>query len=290
MKILTDDELKELKQQELKLFKEIRSVFDENGIRFFALHGTLLGTIRHNGFIPWDDDIDLGIPRPDYDFLLENFSKLFPSNIGLITPDTKHYEVMFAKIHNKNTTYVEVGKGRRFDRYTGVFIDIFPIDGAPNNEKEQEKYKRKYQKYLFLNYKNRFDHNDVTETRAKLLHILFAPMRALLPYDYFYKKYKKEIYRFSYKNSKCVTYPSVIFNYNYIFDKELFEHLVKHPFEDTWINIPSGYEHILTQVYGDFMKLPPKEKRIPHHYVDYISFTMPYEEYIKKSRRGKPDA
>ena len=224
------------------------------------------------------------MPRKDYDYLIDHFDELFPDNIGLITPQTsKHYEVFFAKIHDKNTTYIELGMSKRPDRYSGVFIDVFPMDGAPEDEIGKRKFKRKYQWLMFCNYKIRFGISDVHTFRAKLLHLLFLPLRIILPYDYYYKKYLKLIYENDYDKSDYMTYPTVIYGYDYIFNKEKAGTIIIGPFENTEINILSGYDYFLTQGYGDYMKLPPEEKRVSHHYADYISFDLPFKEFDLKN-------
>ena len=165
------------------------------------------------------------------------------------------------------------------DRYTGVFIDIFPLDGVPSDKKCQAEFKKNYQKYMFWNYKLRFSIKDVHTIRAKILHFVTAPLRGILPYDYYYKKYIGMISKNDFDTSEFWTYPTTVYRHNYIYRKQIFNDILDHDFENIKIAIPTGYDEFLSQSFGDYMKLPPEEDRIPHHYADFVSFEIPYEEY-----------
>jgi len=280
MRELSSNEMTQLKHILLDMLTDIDSAFKKHNIRYTLMFGTLLGAVRHGGFIPWDDDIDIAVPRKDYNHLLEHFTEIFPSEYELLTPETcHHFEFFFSKIHKKSTSFIEVGMGKYHDRNTGVFIDVFPLDGVPDGDNEHKKYIKKYQKLLKLNMALRFDSSFGKSKKAKFRFALFAPLRLLFPYDHYYKKYLKYVTAYSFDECNYCSYPSTVFSYDLIFDKKMFYPFVLRKFEDHMFYTPCDPSGVLTQSYGDYMVLPPKEKQVPKHFVEYISFEKPFSDY-----------
>ncbi|MCF0124913.1 MAG: LicD family protein, partial [Clostridia bacterium] len=143
-----DYDLKNVKKIEIEIVKEIIRICNKNSIKYFAVGGTALGAVRHNGFIPWDDDIDLGMMREDY----EKFLKIAPTelndNYELVHFSLYNdYPVYFAKVKKKNTLFIERGMSK-LNIPKGIFVDIMPYDFCPSKKKEQIKYVKKT---IFLN-------------------------------------------------------------------------------------------------------------------------------------------
>ena len=133
MKISTD-EMTALKKIEVEILKEFVAACDELGLRYYLLGGTLLGAIRHQGFIPWDDDIDVGMPRQDYEIFLEKGQELLSKNLFIQhLRSEENYLLPFAKIRNSDTAFIQDSVKKRSMNH-GIFIDVFPLDGYPEGK------------------------------------------------------------------------------------------------------------------------------------------------------------
>ena len=128
--------IEEGKQIELDILKFLAKYCDEKGFRYFLAYGTLIGAIRHKGFIPWDDDIDLYMPREDYDKMIACFNKEAPAPFKLIEPHEKGAKHTFVKIYDERTVKLE--NGSYGGRELGVDVDIFPLDGVPADQAEYD--------------------------------------------------------------------------------------------------------------------------------------------------------
>jgi|AGTN01.3.fsa_nt_gi LPS biosynthesis protein len=139
MRELTQDELKD---RAFELLKEFRDVCEKNNLRYYLTGGTLLGAVRHKGFIPWDDDIDVAMPRIDYLKFLKIYKREYDKNNLFAYEINKNYKYMFAKLCDKDTSLIEFD----FDckEKLGVYLDIFPIDGLGKNEKSLSKDKKSF--------------------------------------------------------------------------------------------------------------------------------------------------
>ncbi|MBQ8445584.1 MAG: LicD family protein, partial [Opitutales bacterium] len=122
----------ELKQIQLGILDKVHEFCEKNGITYFLSSGTLIGAVRHKGYIPWDDDLDLYMPRADYDKFIKLFSANSPENTKLLSLETdKKYQYPFAKVIDDRTEMVETAVGESFK--IGVYIDVFPVDSVPDN-------------------------------------------------------------------------------------------------------------------------------------------------------------
>jgi lipopolysaccharide cholinephosphotransferase len=252
----------------LRLFKEIRDLLEKNKIEYFACGGTLIGAVREKGFIPWDDDIDLFMTRPNYDKLL----KLARKNNGKIgkfdvaCSELDNSLLPFCKIFDKR--YALNDKGVEGDE-NYLFIDIFPLDAIPEDRAEQAEYFAKIFKMRKLAGVSRIKYSylwHITENKA-----LFLPKVILKTYvnlrgpKIYLRKYIElcKKYNQNYKRAKFVS--SNVWGKGVIenFEKSELE-IMTAKFEDTKINIPKGYDRYLTALYGDYMTPPKKSERETH--------------------------
>lgn len=273
-----NDQLAALKQIELQSFKAFLQVCEKLNLRYYLLGGTLLGAVRHQGFIPWDDDIDIGMPRADYEIFLKKGQALLPEHLFLQHADTDpEYLMCYCKLRNNNTTFLET-TARNLRINHGVFIDIFPLDFCPDGEKQRN---RIYQKMAF--YNRRISLEFYYPQKQTLKRRLYSTvLRCLLP------SAKNAVQK---RNALLRNVKSSSFWANYggaWGKKEIMPACWYGPgvtltFEGLQVTAPLHYEKWLTQVYGDYMQLPPVEKRVTHHGTDVIDLNQSYQEYIRGS-------
>lgn len=248
----------ELKQIQLQIMDDVHSFCLENNIKYFLAYGTLIGAIRHKGFIPWDDDIDIAMPRPDYEKFIRLYKKhknyqVFEHSIN------KKYHFCYAKVADTRTVMNEyMYKKEQF----GVYIDIFPIDGI---SKRHNQIARSLQLVKFINTKRAIIS---MHTRNILKNIVLLLGKIILSTTSIEKLLQK-----SYENATLVNYNSSdeVGNIAYptnekeIINKKYLEQTIDHEFENRIYKIPQGYDLWLRQLYGDYMKFPPKEQQVTHH-------------------------
>ena len=259
--------LEELRNIQLDLLKEVKRICEENNITYFLGGGTLLGAIRHKGYIPWDDDIDIMLPRKDYDKLIEIFNEECNNKMRLENyTNTENYCYPFAKVVNLETLLIE-NNCKQLDDF-GVYIDVFPIDYLPDND---EKIRKIYKKYKFLHRLLRMYQSDniskVTKNKLKLVlkKTVLPIMEDLELHKLIIKSIDNMVKK--YKNTNTVTcitgkyLEKEIMPSSYIVSYELAD------FEGEKYKIPVGYQAYLTKHYGNYMELPPKEKQVRAHEV-----------------------
>lgn len=247
----------------LNILKEVTDYCEENELRYYLAYGTLLGAIRHKGFIPWDDDIDIWMPRPDYN-KLRNIVKEKSIGTNITILDYKKEKAFpFLKAIDNRT----VAKEHFFvtEYNMGLYIDIFPLDGLPENmEKRNKILKRaiKLGKYFNL---STYRFNTGSTPKITFLKNLFYPFSRLLPKEVICKRLDNLCADNLYDLSEYTG--NVVWGYPY---KECIRKTCflpeKHLFEGIEFTIPSGYDQILRNYYGDYMTLPPVEKRRCHYY------------------------
>ena len=257
LKEITSDELKQI---QIEILDYVDDFCQKHNIMYSLACGTLLGAIRHKGFIPWDDDIDIQMLRPDY----ERFIKLIRNEnhklYAVKTFDDK-LEISFAKIIATNTTLIETYSHSTF----GVYIDVFPIDGVTDLKDFKIRHKqvmREYYKYGVI--RSYFSSRKTIKSKIKLavLKALFCTVSV-----------KNIITRI-----KAIAIKKDIKECDYLFEmvagrtykspfpKKAFSNTIRVPFENKFYPVLIGYDEYLRACYGnDYMKLPPKNKQISHH-------------------------
>ena len=269
--------LAELKFLEIDILRHFVEICDKLNLRYYLLGGTLLGAVRHKGFIPWDDDIDVGMPRKDYEVFLQKGAELLPTYLFLQTVQTDPgYVHCFAKIRNSNTTFVEIS-ARKMKINHGVFVDVFPLDYYPDTIERQKEFEHKRIWWL-RRIGVEFDTNENTSFKGVMKRIV---VKMLIPSVQRAITLRDALYR-------SVPASSLVANYGGAWGKkeivpaDWYGDGTTLMFEGMELTVPAEYDKWLTQVYGDYMQLPPMEKRIGHHYVEAIDFHTPYTEYLRK--------
>ncbi|EOU1217679.1 LicD family protein [Clostridium perfringens] len=260
--------LKKIQKIELDILNEVVKVCEENNIRYQLCGGTLLGAIRHKGFIPWDDDIDIAMPRKDFDKFLNIAQEKLAKNIEVFSyKSNKVYPFIFAKVCNIETRVVEnYLKSSGYE--VGVFIDIFPMDGVPNNRFIREIHLKKinfYEKVLILSYLD----EDYFEEKWKKIIIKIG--HKLVNRNKIHQKIQNLLRKYSFENSRMITTDIGKKRKEKLMPREVFND-TEVIFENLEFKAPSGYEYYLECMYGDYMKIPPEDQRIQHG--DYMKIEI----------------
>ncbi len=270
-----DIDVKAVQARELAILKEVSAALDRLGLRYWADGGTLLGAARHKGFIPWDDDIDIGMPRRDFDIFRRAAAKELPD--WLILQDyenVRHAGHSILKIHDARTTFIEEALAPYPEAHTGVYIDVFCFDGLPAPGPEREARQRRKDQFARLNGFLRATWRDTRTTGEKLRYILLSPARWLLPYNWA-SMCQEELYRKT--DFDTSDWISECFDW-VIYPAGCLRGTVKLPFEDMELPCPAGYDEYLTTVYGDWRQPPPEGEREPAHPVAWFSLDRSYRD------------
>lgn len=277
--VFEGEQLQRLKEIELDMLKECIGVCDKLGIKYYLIGGTLLGAVRHKGFIPWDDDIDIAMNREDYEIFVENAHKYLPENLFVQTRKTDSDCLMnFAKIRNSDTAFIEsTSKALKINH--GVFIDIFPLDAFGGS---------KFFKKVFLFKKHclriaiekgyNLERVKVSSPVKRFLNgILGLLMLGISPKSA--SEMREKLFT-SCKNGDMLANHSGAWGVKEIVPSSWYGDGEFLEFEGISVRCPKDYKLWLEQVYGDYMKLPPEEKRVSHHYVEVIDLYKSYKEYV----------
>ena len=252
--------LEEIKIIEVNILDHISDICKKHNLKYFLAYGTLIGAIRHKGFIPWDDDIDIVMPRKDYEVLIEIIkSQRGTSKYDCLIPLEGDYFYEFAKVIDSSTI---VHEQKTISSRCGVWVDIFPLDGLRKDDKLS------YYNLLLLNrcraasVNLRFPHK--TTGYAVPFEYMFWKFCRLIGYKIFLKGIVRLSQKYKYDDCKYVgfasSYPA---NKKYML-KKWFEDSVEVPFEDKKFIAPIGFDEYLRTEYGDYMKLPPENERVSH--------------------------
>lgn len=261
--IMSKENLKKLHEVEVEMLDEIVRICDKNNLTYFLVGGTLLGAVRHQGFIPWDDDLDITMLREDYEKFIEIAKKELNPMYMIDNKDTNDkYYLNFTKIRKVNTIF-EQDFQADYDGPKGIWVDIFPVDEVKNKNSILGRIQKKINEMIFsiLHYKNGFILRKKYVKIKKLLgKAVFLKNSTLLNIQDKILKLQNN------KKSKCYAHLASVYSYDReIFDKEDYVPAKKLLFEGKYYKVPNQYEKMLSQVYGDYMKLPPEDQRVTHN-------------------------
>ena len=277
---------KEVWNTELEMLEIFKSICDQEGIKYFAIGGTLLGAVRHNGYIPWDDDLDVVMLREDYDQFIEAAKKKMPDGFFLQIPETEDdYFFGHAKIRKNNTTAIRfIQYPERYSHHQGVFLDIFPLDRIPDNPILYKIHKYIALKLMQIVYYAKYyyrlnKHSLITKIKHRFCTIILPSnksiRRAFNIFEWWIKLPQKKTKRIG----QISTYYHK--DHVYSWETEWFNESIEHVFENTTISIPREYDKILTKTFGDYMK--PVRVASEHGEV-YFDLHHDYTEYISGKR------
>ena len=274
---------------ELELIQKLLDVCRKYDIKVYAFAGTLLGAVRHKGFIPWDDDMDVCLMREDYEKLISVAEKEFKAPFFFQTAFTdKRFHIGAARLRNSNTTGF-IPNNDDINYNNGIFIDIFILNGYIEN-------KIKLALQLFdLHFVERLIHAYYVNLKQKkgikkaAMSVVKWLDNRLIKYDTLLHRYYKIQTRYDYKSDKV----TILTSSNWIMKrywcwKEDLKECILLPFESINIPVPVNFDRVLKNAYGDYMVFPPVEKRgIWHENVIHFEPDIPYVEYVRNLHGDK---
>ncbi len=283
-----NDYTPEIQSRAFRILRVFQEICEKNDLLYYAIGGTCIGAVRHQGFIPWDDDIDVAMPYNDYCRFREICKKELPEPYSVIGPDNcKHYTMLYFKIHDGSTCYVESHDKNYKDRYCGVSMDVFPIFGLPSDENDIQRLRDINEVLKRKNIKRRFPLSEESGLPGRIYWLIRFPFKLFRPYNYYSQKQEETLGKNSFSESDKVFFPwrrkpekNLKASYKDIFYYEDFKEAKKVVFEDGYINIPIGFDRYLKMDFGDYMKLPAKEKQVGNHPTALIDLSKSYKEYI----------
>lgn len=273
---------------QMDLLVKLIDVCKKHNLRIWVSGGSLLGAVRHHGFIPWDDDTDVFLPREDYDKLISLYDKEFSNPYYLESHlNEKKLFTPYARIRNSNT-YVNENINTDPKNITwneGIFVDIFPLDGVGSSNfmlKIRDKTIRLERKLL-----NAYVFNNSPRWQARIvhdfLHLPFIPFNSIKCIKHSHHLSRHTDYNKASKVGLLLCTPYVL--EKNIYDKSDWEETEWMPFESIMVPVPKGWDNILRKTFGDYMQFPPKEQRGNWHALEFDAET-PYE-IIRKRRELK---
>ena len=263
--------IEDIHREDLKIFKEFLKICKKHKLNYYMIGGTFLGAIRHKGFIPWDDDMDIAMPREDFNKLLEIANNELPKNLRLITfENNKEYRYYIPRIVNLETEIIEK-RGEDKNKKINLFIDIFPIDGTPNNHILRKIYYFRILLNRMLISWYYFDEIDKCRKRKFYEKVLIKmgnilPTKKIINPKRRLKKIDKLLKKNKYEKSKNIGTIMGAYRTREIVPKEYFGKPTEYEFEDIKLTGPEKYDEYLTHMYGDYMT-PPKNKYTNQHTV-----------------------
>ena len=264
--------LEEIQKQSVKILYAIDDICRQEGIKYFLAYGTLLGAVRHDGFIPWDDDIDIQMPRDDYErfeeYCIKNSKELYP--LVLFSQKTKSkYPYGIDRLCDTRYT---IKRDDEEDCGMGLFVDIYPLDGMGNDINEAISMEKRAHPLSSMFCQASKKYCKIVKTKRirsiakKYLRYIYAKLRGK---HYFGKKLAAIANEHNYDDSDyvgCVVWRT--YDERDIYKRQWIDELMEHKFEERMLMIPKNYDSVLSQIYGDYMKMPRVEDRVPHHYYE----------------------
>ena len=266
----TDEELQNLKRVQLEIFDEVVGLCERHNIEYVAVAGTVLGAVRHNGYIPWDDDLDIAMIRDDYDRFLKIAEKELGDRFFLQNYDTEKNSIAyFSKIRKNGTLFVQ-DADLNTTAHKGIFIDVFPFDNLPDSRFKKKIFRFVqiilYQIFIAKSTVGMMGTNNSFKGKCKqmartILHIVAIPISK----GYLYNELDKLLRKYNGVDTESVMQSPEFARNGLVFPKKWIFPTVKEEFEGRLINVPCEKNKYLELRYGkDFMQLPPKSKRFNH--------------------------
>lgn len=262
----------------IDILKAFIEICDKHQLRYYCCAGTAIGAVRHHGIIPWDDDIDVIMPRPDYDRLMQLAETEDFGKYQIVSPygQDKTYPYYFSKIVDSETTLIEE---RERPCIIGLFVDIFPLDATDDDVEKAKRLKDKYTKVI-----NRYNavntHNTFWEYLSLLSHRREWGRFVIKTAAFFFRSaMRRRLIRkmdclshlYDYDKAKNVQVYTGSYGHREVFPKAWLGQGKEFPFEHTTVLLPEHYDQYLRHFFGEYMQLPPEEQRVEKHNRYYLN-------------------
>lgn len=281
----------ELQKKQFEMLKLFVDICDKLNLTYFLVCGSALGAVKYKGFIPWDDDIDVALPRKDYNIFIANAEKILPNWCFLQNYKTDpEFHLLGSKLRDSRTTFIEY-TCEKLNINHGVFIDIFPLDGLWCNNLEKRKYIKARKKFesvrrVRLNY-NRISRENIFRFRDTFVYLLYKIFGL-------YSNTAKTTYSFDTlvssfsidKSQMMCNFANSTSNKEYA-DIKQYGHGIDAYFEGLKVKVPFDYDSYLSQKYGDWKNDLPKEKQVGHHNYKMIDLNNSYKSYLNRYKKGE---
>ena len=269
----------QVQEKILDIMKYIDNLCRKEGIEYYIMGGTALGAVRHGGFIPWDDDLDIFMKPIEYEKFKIAFEKDNSANYVLQEWKTTPNYLEYAKVRMNGTTFIEEGFKGRKDMHHGIYVDIMILHKIPDNRFIQKLvyYESKFVTLYALSPRN-------WKPKSRGQSILLKCLK-ILPCKLMVKFFYKRIYKYDNRESKfkyCYWITPAKFNSG-LFDREYFETPIDIRFEDTVLLGSKKIKEYLEYRYGDYMKLPPEESRKAAVHAMIFDVNKDYSEYMENN-------
>lgn len=268
--------LRKLQKIDLDIAKTVIQICEEEGLRYFMVDGTMLGAVRHHGYIPWDDDMDLAMPRPDY----ERFMEIAPSRLSdpyvlRCYQNDSNYKIYFCGIANSRYKLFRASSKKQY--IVHPWIDIFPLDGMPD-----KKIVRRFHQMRLLFLRMLYDisvfdeivnikrKNRVWYEKVIIWFCIHIPLQRVFDYRKRLGAMDKALKKYSYDESNIIVDFLSVYRFREMFSKEVFGNGRDYEFDNTVMKGPAEAHRYLSQVYGDYMTPPSEDERRWHHAIDIV--------------------
>ena len=272
--------MNDLQRAEFYLLKIFINICDKLKIHYYLVCGSALGAVKYQGFIPWDDDIDVALCRPDYEIFIKKAPEMLSESLFLQNYHSEPaFPLIYSKLRNSKTTYIESNSSQLKINH-GIFIDIFPLDGYPNNVRTQEKLEKKKRILTLLCYSG-IDHAMFSSRMQKVYKIMniFGVDKHT---RYFVSKLDHYLSQWPVENSSIWCNHGNWQGKKEYADRRQYGKGTDAVFEGIKVRIPENYDAYLTQKYGDWRADLPESEKKGHHYYEVCDLSKSYKYYIVK--------
>lgn len=272
-----NSELRKLQLVELEIMRIFSEICEKHGLRYYLVGGTMLGAVRHEGFIPWDDDMDVGMPRPDYEKFIEIVDKELPEGYEFLNyKKNENYKRYFSRIVNTKVRVYNASNTRTI--IENAWLDIFPFDGMPSGKIRQNFHFWYMTLYRFFYHASCFEElvnlnrpGRVWYLQAAIKFISFTHIGANMDTKKLMRKLEKILMKFSYDESEYMISFFGAYMKREIVDKTMLGNGKKYKFENLMLSGPTKGDEFLKHFYGDYMK-PPSDGNKDKHNIKKIEY------------------
>ncbi|MEZ4357071.1 MAG: LicD family protein [Eubacteriales bacterium] len=276
---ITTEQIKALQNKSLEILLYFKDFCEKHNLLFYLCGGCCIGAVRHGGFIPWDDDVDVFMPRADYERLYLLWDKEADTERYSICRTTKdvNYHSLVTMIKDNNTAFIN-RHSCNLDINHGLMLDVIPIDGYPSSVLARKKQALNAMAYSIFNAQRLPDHQG--KFIRAISKIILAVVRSPRLKYWIWSRAEKKMTKHDIKDCDYIT--ELCSGYRYLkkkYDKSIFKKAILKEFEGFMLPIPAGYDKYLKTAFGDYTQLPPEEDRTPKHDTVYINLNESYKKY-----------